>query len=174
MKLELKYNPFPLLYQKVKPFDFEKLDAKDIEKQMIDIMLANKGIGLAANQVGLDAQIFVMGSDFISDFPKPFAVINPEITETSETNKLDNEGCLSFPGMFFSVSRPEWVKAKFKMSDGNEVEVKVDGYLAKCFQHEFDHLQGICYTDRVSKLKVDMARKRLDKQYKKARNTING
>jgi peptide deformylase len=173
MKLELKRDPYPLLYQKVKPFDFEELDAKDIEKQMIDIMLANKGIGLAANQVGLDAQIFVMGSDFIKDFPKPFAVINPEITETSEEIKLDNEGCLSFPGLFFSVQRPEWIKAKFTMSDGNEVEVKVDGYLGKCFQHEFDHLQGICYTNRVSKLKVDMARKRLDKQYKKvmARNT---
>lgn len=174
MKLELKTDPFPLLYQKVKPFDFETLDAKDIEKQMIEIMLSHKGIGLAANQVGLDAQIFVMGSNMIKDFPKPFAVINPEITETSEQLKLDNEGCLSFPGLFFSVQRPNWIKAKFQMVDGNEVEVKVDGYLGKCFQHEFDHLQGICYTNRVGKLKVDIAKKRLAKQLKKQGIKING
>ena len=167
MKLELKYNPFPLLYQKVKPFDFEKLDAKDIEKQMIDIMLANKGIGLAANQVGLDAQIFVMGSDFISDFPKPFAVINPEITETSETNKLDNEGCLSFPNVFVKVNRPSWIIAEFFDEEGEKKVGKIEGYDARVYLHESDHLNGITYKDRVSKMKWDMAVKRTSKQIKK-------
>ena len=167
---KFKLGQHETLYQVAEPWDFENDgDAKELEKAMCEFMLENKGIGLAANQIGLLKRVFVMGSTNIPGFPKPFAVFNPEITDMSDKLVLDDEGCLSFPGLYFKVSRPEWIQAKFYDRDGNLHEVKMDGYLAKCFQHEFDHLNGICYTDRVSKLKLDLAIKKMRKNNKYAR-----
>ena len=139
-------------------------DAKELEKNMIDFMLSNGGIGLAANQIGLTKRVFVMGSNNIEGFPAPFAVFNPVILEHSEDVKIDKEGCLSFPGMWLMVKRPAWIRAEYQDSDGNTHEVKMDGYLSKCFQHEYDHLEGICFVDRVSKMKLDLAIKKLKKR----------
>lgn len=166
LDLALQHDPFDLLHKPAQLFDFNQYDAQAIEAEMIKIMHQNQGIGLAANQVGLDAQIFVMGSHMIRDFPKPFAIINPEIIEVSENKILDREGCLSFPGIWLTVTRPEWIITRYTNARGGIEEVKIDGYLAKCFQHEFDHLHGICYTDRVSKLKLEMAQKKKRKYEK--------
>lgn len=139
-------------------------DAEQLEKEMIDFMLANGGIGLAANQIGLAKRVFVMGSKNITGFPEPFALFNPVILEHSEETKMDKEGCLSFPGMWLMVKRPAWIRAEYQDSKGNIHEVKMDGYLAKCFQHEYDHLEGICFVDRVSKMKLDLAMKKIKKR----------
>jgi peptide deformylase len=139
-------------------------DAQQIEIDMIDFMIANKGIGLAANQIGITKRVFVMGSNTIENFPAPFAVFNPRIVEASGELVLDKEGCLSYPDLFLTIKRPTWIVAEYQDSEGNLKEIKVDGYLGKCFQHELDHLDGICFVDRVSQMKLQLAMKKLRKQ----------
>jgi peptide deformylase len=138
-------------------------DAEQLEKDMIEFMLANNGIGLAANQVGLTKRVFVMGSNTIPNFPAPFAVFNPVIKEAGSEMVLDDEGCLSYPGLFLKVKRPSWIVAEYQDSQGTVREIRIDGYLSKCFQHEFDHLNGICFVDRVSQMKLNLAMKRIRK-----------
>lgn len=159
MQLELKLvtEPHELLHRAVKPFDFNEYDIDDVERQMVDIMIKNHGIGLAANQVGLDAAVFVWGSYNIKEFPNPHPIVNPRIIEVSDTKILDREGCLSFPNLWLNVVRPEWIIVEYQNRKAEFERIKVDGYLAKCFQHEFDHLHGICYTDRVGKAKLNLA-----------------
>lgn len=162
---KLHLEPHELLHKPVEKFNFDT-DPVKLEKDMIDTMLRFNGIGLAANQIGLNARVFVMGSNSISGFIEPRIFINPYITEVSEETSLDKEGCLSFPKLFLKVRRPTWIKAIFQDTNQNWVEIKADGYMAKCFQHEFDHLSGICFTNRVTKLKIDMALKKLRKANK--------
>ena len=139
-------------------------DARQLEMDMIDFMIANNGIGLAANQIGITKRVFVMGSNTIENFPAPFAVFNPRILEASSELVLDREGCLSYPDLFLTIKRPTWIIAEYQDSEGNLKEIKVDGYLGKCFQHELDHLDGICFVDRVSQMKLQLAMKKLRKQ----------
>jgi peptide deformylase len=138
-------------------------DAEQLEKDMIEFMLANNGIGLAANQIGLTKRVFVMGSNTIPNFPAPFAVFNPAIKEASTELVLDQEGCLSYPDLFLKIKRPSWIVAEYQDSQGTVKEIRIDGYLSKCFQHEFDHLNGICFVDRVSQMKLNLAMKRIRK-----------
>lgn len=139
-------------------------DAEQLEKDMIEFMLANHGIGLAANQIGLTKRVFVMGSESIPGFAKPFAVFNPVIKETSDELILDQEGCLSYPDLFLMVKRPSWIIAEYQDSKGNLNEIKIEGYMSKCFQHEYDHLNGVCFVDKVSQMKLQLAMKKLKKR----------
>jgi peptide deformylase len=162
--MEMKLGPHASLIVKSEPWDFNTdLDAELLENQMIDFMLANNGIGLAANQIGMAKRVFVIGSKNIEGFPLPFALFNPRIIESSKSMVLDKEGCLSYPGLFLNIKRPEWIVGEYQDSKGNIHEVKIDGYLAKCFQHELDHLDGICFVDKVSQLKLQLALKRIRK-----------
>lgn len=172
--MKLVYHPHPSLLKQVQEFDFNKLDAKDIEKQMIEIMNKEHGVGLSANQVDLDAQIFVMEPKDLEGHKdgESFAVINPRIEAVSEQTVLGEEGCLSFPGLFFKVKRAEALVAKFLDSSGKECKIEFKGWNARIFQHEFDHLYGINYIDRVSKMKLDMAKKKQQKYFKKIRGMI--
>lgn len=163
--MELKLESTDILKTKSTEYDFEKDgNPRLLEEKMIEIMIANRGIGLAANQLGFDKRIFVMGAESYLNFPKPTAMFNPKIIETSKNNVQDLEGCLSFPGLFLSVNRPDWIVGGFFDSNGSYHEEKFIGYAAKCFQHELDHLDGICFVDKVSKLKLQLA---LKKQRKK-------
>jgi peptide deformylase len=132
-------------------------DAQQLEHAMIDFMIANKGIGLAANQIGISKRVFVMGSNTIEGFPAPFAVFNPRILEASSELVLDKEGCLSYPDLFLIIKRPSWIIAEYQDSEGNTKQIKADGYLSKCFQHEFDHLDGIRFYDKANKFHRDQA-----------------
>jgi len=162
--MDFKLDRHDTLYEKSTDWVFgEDGDPYEIERSMIDFMIDNKGIGLAANQIGLNKRLFVMGSYNIPGFPQPFALFNPKIIETSENTVLDKEGCLSFPGIYLSIKRPEWVIAEYQDSAGNFIEAKFDGYLGKCFQHELDHLDGICFIDKVSKMKLQLAMKKIRK-----------
>ena len=167
MKLKLVLHPNEWLDKKVKPFDFNTLDAKDIEKQMIDIMEKNAGVGLSANQVGLDGQIFVLKPHEMKDYDESFAIINPEVIKIDDRVIEGEEGCLSYPGLYFKVKRATALVAKCLDSAGKECTIEFVGYNARIFQHEYDHLQGINFTDRVSKLRLDMAKKKQKKLFKK-------
>lgn len=163
--MEYKLGPHQSLTEISTDWNFNQDgDSEKLEKDMIDFMLANRGIGLAANQIGLTKRVFVMGSNNIPGFPAPFALFNPRIIESSKDMVLDQEGCLSYPGLYLHVKRPSWVVAEYQDAAGNIREVKVDGYLSKCFQHELDHLNGVCFVDIVSPLKLKLAMKKIRKQ----------
>jgi len=167
--MELIYAPSDWLDKKVKPFDFNDTNAVETAQKMVDIMTTNRGIGLSANQVGLDAQIFVMHPTRHKEIRDPFAVINPTIEKISQETSLEYEGCLSYPNLILKVQRPVKLVAKFLDADAKECIIELDGYDARCFLHEYDHLQGIDFTDRVSKLKLEMAKKKkakIEKRYK--------
>lgn len=163
--MSYELGPHESLTQQSSPWVFEADgDAKKLEQDMIDFMIANNGIGLAANQIGITKRVFVMGSNRIEGFPAPFAVFNPVIKEASSNLVLDQEGCLSYPDLYLMVKRPDWIIAEYQDSEGNIKEIKVEGYLAKCFLHELDHLDGICFVDRVSRMKLDLAMKKIRKK----------
>jgi peptide deformylase len=162
--MEFKLGPHQSLIQRSEDWNFLiDQSAEQLEKSMIDFMIEANGIGLAANQIGITKRVFVMGSYNIPGFPAPFAVFNPRIVETSTDMITDQEGCLSYPGLFLTVKRPSWIVVEYQNSRGDTIEAKFEGYLAKCFQHELDHLDGICFVDKVSPLKLNLAMKKLRK-----------
>jgi peptide deformylase len=162
--MEFKLGPHQSLIQRSEDWNFLiDQNAEQLEKSMIDFMIAANGIGLAANQIGITKRVFVMGSNNIPGFPVPFAVFNPKIVETSTDIVVDQEGCLSYPGLFLTVKRPSWIVAEYQNARGDTIEARFEGYLAKCFQHELDHLDGICFVDKVSPLKLNLAMKKLRK-----------
>ena len=130
-------------------------------------MLENKGIGLAANQIGLNKRVFVMGSENIEGFPKPFAVFNPMIVKCSSDTTIDQEGCLSFPDLWLDVKRPHQIEASYLDKTGKECIITLNGIDARCFLHELDHLDGITFTTKVSSMKLMLARKKQSKHKRK-------
>lgn len=163
--MEFKLGPHDTLVEVSTPWVFgQDGDAELLEQSMIEFMTANFGIGLAANQIGLAKRVFVIGSKNIERFPEPFAVFNPKILEVSEETILDKEGCLSYPGLWLSIKRPAVIKVEFQDSKGNTHEAALSGLIARCFQHELEHLDGICFVDKVSPLKLQLAMKKLRKK----------
>ncbi len=160
--LKLITYPDPFLKQQLPEFDFKNptVDPRKLEEDMITVMVESNGRGLAASQVGFNARVFVMKTENISQIFTPFAVFNPKIIATSEEEEQDYEGCLSFPNLFLPVKRPKHVVAEFFDRDGNECIIRFDGIDARCFLHELDHLNGVCFTDGMSQLKLNLALKR--------------
>jgi peptide deformylase len=109
----------PILRKKCLPVKKITDEIRQIVQNMIDTMDSLNGVGLAANQIGMAKQVFVMGSNNIDGFPLPFAVFNPRIIEASNELVLDREGCLSYPNLFLTVKRPSWVVDEYQDSDGN-------------------------------------------------------
>ena len=163
--MEFKLGPHETLVQISTPWEFNKdQDAENLERAMCEFMLQEGGIGLAANQIGLSKRVFVMGSKKIEGFPEPFALFNPEILEASEEQSLDKEGCLSYPDLWLNVKRPAVIKVRYQNSNGDVIEAGMSGLIARCFQHELDHLNGICFIDKVSQMKLQLAMKKLKKR----------
>ena len=163
--MKLIHAPNSWLDKQVAEFDFEKHNAAEISDRMIDLMVKEGGLGLAANQVEFDGQIFVMRPTLF-DAKTPFEAINPVITAVSEETEIGPEGCLSYPGLWLDVKRPVAISAKYFDRTGKECKIDLYDLDARCFLHEYDHLQGITFTDRVSKLKLDRARKKQQKRLK--------
>jgi peptide deformylase len=161
--------PNDILREQMPDFDFENpiMDPKQIEKEMIELMVKERGIGLSGNQVGLRARVITIFPRDISLETGPFAMFNPRLQAASDQLLESIEGCLSFPKMLIPVKRPKIVVAEYLDSDGNNCVISLHDIDAKCFLHELDHLDGICFTDRVSKLKQSMAMKKFDKIRKK-------
>jgi peptide deformylase len=163
--MEFKLGPHDSLIEKSSPWNFSTDgDAEQLEKNMIEFMVSAKGIGLAANQIGMTKQVFVIGSNNIPGFPLPFAVFNPKIINVSEEVVLDQEGCLSYPDLWLTIKRPAKIQVEYQNSKGDVIEAEMDGLVSRCFQHEFDHLNGICFVDKVSQMKLNLAMKRIRKR----------
>ena len=123
---------------------------RDIIKKMLHSMYAAKGIGLAAPQVGIQKQILVIDLDMENSTTPPLILINPEITEFSPSVSAYEEGCLSIPGVYLDVIRPSSIKVNFRDEMGRPKKMNTDGLLARCIQHEMDHLKGVLFVDRVT------------------------
>ena len=146
----------------------EKVD-KDIQKlmdDMLETMYAAPGIGLAAIQVGVAKRIIVLDIAPKDSPRNPMYFINPEIVQRSENHVTYEEGCLSVPGQFAEIDRPEKCHIKYLDYQGEKKEIKAEGMLATCIQHEIDHLEGILFIDYLSRLKKSMIIKKLSKQKK--------
>jgi peptide deformylase len=161
--MNLIKHPNPWLDRTVRDFDFNTMNAASIEQDMCHTMIVEKGIGLAANQVQLDAKIFVMQPQNIRGKTKPFAVINPIIQEATTDLVLMEEGCLSFPKLYLKINRPHTIVVKYLDSEQKECIMKLTEMDARIFLHEFDHLYGINFINRVSKLKLEIALKKQQK-----------
>ena len=157
-KSELKILPAGELNQGfASKFNFEEVDAVMLTNIMLDRMTEMGGVALSAPQVGLDMCMFVMGID-----QAKIEVFNPTIISYSKEETLMNEGSLTFPGILVIVKRPEAVTVEYYNKNGELLQNEFKGLTARIFQHAFDHLQGTTIKDKVSKLKWDMASKRLN------------
>jgi len=158
--MNLKLFPNDILRQRIEEFDFDNcdIDPIELEKKLIDFMFKHGGIGLAANQVGLKYRVFVMGHPHNPKLARAF--FNPVVVKTTETFNDMEEGCLSFPNIYVKIKRPAKILAKWQNSQGQWEEGEFSGYDCKCFLHEYDHLEGIVFKDRVSNLKWALAIKK--------------
>ena len=151
-----------------KSLSVENVD-KDIQilmDDMLETMYAAPGIGLAAIQVGIPKRVIVLDIKQKEGQKNPICFVNPEIIEKSKNNLTYEEGCLSVPGQFAEIDRPDKCHVKYLDYYGEKKEIKVEGMLAICIQHEIDHLEGILFIDYLSKLKKTMIIKKLSKQKK--------
>ena len=123
---------------------------------------SNNGIGLAANQIGINKRVCVVICR------EPVVLINPEIVEKSEEQFVFAEGCLSFPGLWVKVNRPETIEVEYEDENGEKIQRELYGLQSRIFQHEYDHMEGKNFTDGVSKLKLDLAKKKQKKALIKA------
>jgi peptide deformylase len=165
--MEFKLGPHESLTRTSTPWAFgQDGDAVALERAMCDFMIENRGVGLAANQIGLSKRVFVIGSNNIEGFPAPFACFNPRILEVSQEQVNYKEGCLSYPNLWLDVKRPAVIKVEYQDSLGNTHEAAMSGLIARCFQHELDHLNGVCFVDKVSNIKLQLAMKKLRKNRK--------
>ena len=123
---------------------------RKLAKEMLQSMYSAKGIGLAAPQIGIHKELLVIDINFEDSAAEPLILINPEITAFGSTLNSYEEGCLSIPGVYLNVIRPSTIKLKFRDEMGRPRKMKADGLLARCIQHEMDHLKGVLFVDRVT------------------------
>ncbi|MBO6890394.1 MAG: peptide deformylase [Roseibium sp.] len=158
--------PDPVLREVCAPIEKVDDDVRALADDMLDTMYDAPGIGLAASQIGILQRMFVLDVAK-EDAPKePMVFINPKIVWSSDELNVYQEGCLSIPEYFEDVERPAEVTVQFMDREGAEQEIKADGLLATCIQHELDHLNGKLFIDYLSKLKRDRVVKKFTKQAK--------
>jgi len=145
----------------------EKISITEFCNNMFETMKNYGGIGLSANQVGKPYRMFIMGDNLNIEKGRKWVCINPEITDMSKETIRYKEGCLTFPFLFLDIERPQKVKVKYLNEQLETVEEEFDGIVSRCYQHELDHMQGRVFTELVSKLKLEMALKKRDKEIKR-------
>lgn len=162
--LKLVKSNDPILKAKTEPFDFSNPadNLKMVIPQMIKVMKSNGGIGLAAPQVGLPLRVFIMKIE-----SNEFICINPVIVGKSTDTEKTEEGCLSFPGIRLVITRPKSVIVEYQDPTGKTISTELEGLEGRCFQHELDHLNGRTFDQKVSKLVLNMAKRRKRKTQKK-------
>ncbi len=157
----------PVLKQKAAPIDPEYPDLKEIVANMYETMYAANGVGLAAPQVGLSIRLFIVDATPFDDdepqlkgYKKTF--INAEILEERDEPWSFNEGCLSIPGIREDVQRKKTIRMRYRNESFEQVEEEFTGILARIIQHEYDHIEGTLFTDRISPLKKTLLRSKLN------------
>lgn len=156
----------PILRQPTIPVDLSTPDAKRnvdrIANSLAETLKKYDGLGLSANQCGRTERMFALNMG-----EQIWVLINPEIIETSGDQCQLAEGCLSYPGLYLKLKRPDHVKVKFQLLNGEWIEQEFDGLSAVCVQHEIDHLDGKVFTEMVSPIKLDQAKKKIKQNLKR-------
>ena len=145
----------------------DEIDRNKVKEDLIDSMQSYQGIGLSANQIGIMERVFVMYSNVKER--EIIACFNPQILTISKKKVLMDEGCLSYPGLWLKVSRPDGVEVSYEDENGELHKKAMFGLECRVFQHEYDHMEGTDFTQKVSNLKLNMALKRLEKVKKRAK-----
>ena len=136
----------PLLHEKIKKCSYN-LDRSKLSYTLNENMFHHNGVGLSANQIGIEERVFVMMIDI--DAQETITCFNPKIIKESKDEVVMEEGCLSYPELFLEISRPAIIVVKYE-DEGKEMQKRqLTGYYARIFQHEYDHMEGIDFTNRV-------------------------
>lgn len=152
---EITHFPEEVLRKKAQPVETFDESLQTLIDDMIETMRVAPGVGLAAPQIGVSKQVIVVefGSEDDETLPKQlFVMVNPEIEKRSEKTVPGIEGCLSVPGVVGEVDRAEVVTVRGQDAKGKKIRVRAQGWLARIFQHEIDHINGVLYTDRAENL----------------------
>lgn len=164
--------PHPKLKTKAEPVTTVDDDLRRLLDDMLETMYAAPGIGLAAPQIGVMQRVVVLDVADKDSPPQPMCLVNPEIVARGEDKVVAEEGCLSLPEIYADVERHARVFVRFTDRDGELREMDADGLLARCVQHELDHLDGVLFVDHLSALKRKMLMRKLAKlQREKERQT---
>ena len=145
MKLQLTPNTHPILHERVKKCSYD-LDRSKISKILYDNMVLHNGVGLSANQIGINERVFIMMIDIETE--TTVTCFNPRIVKQSSKTCIMEEGCLSYPDEFVEVERSESVVVKYEDENKVNHKIKLDGLAARVFLHEFDHMEGINFTEK--------------------------
>ena len=145
MILQLTPNTHPILHEKMKPCS-EDLDRREMSRILKENMIHYEGVGLSANQIGISERVFVMILHMETD--EIITCFNPRIIKRYKDCGWFEEGCLSYPDEIINVNRPNRIVVKYEDEDKKEHKIKLDGFAARVFQHEYDHLEGIDFTQR--------------------------
>jgi peptide deformylase len=165
--LEILQAPHPTLKARAEPVARIDDDLRRLVRDMFETMYQAPGIGLAAPQIGVLQRLVVI--DVAEGEERhPMALVNPEIVWRSDQLATAEEGCLSLPNQFAEVTRPEAIRLRFSDEHGQEREIEADGLLARCIQHEVDHLDGILFVDHLSALRRNMILRKLAKRRTRA------
>lgn len=167
--LPIVIAPDAVLKQKATPVVEVNNEIRELLEDMLETMYNAHGIGLAANQVGVLKRVIVVDVDQRDPHKpgKPYKMVNPEIVNESLEYSEYEEGCLSFPQQYSVVERPAGITVRYLDENGTQQELKAEGLLATCIQHEIDHINGINFVDHISRLKRDMIIKKLEKSKKR-------
>lgn len=160
----VKYGA-PVLLKRAEPFTGFDKNLEKLIDDMFETMYAATGAGLAAPQIGLSSRIFVMDCSGGRNKKQKIALINPVI-ELEEGEQTGDEGCLSFPGIYISVTRPQRVVVRAQDLDGSPFTLDVMNFEARCVSHEIDHLDGDLFIESLSPLKRDLLKRKIRKRIK--------
>ena len=158
--------PNEILKKISEPIEKIGTNEKKLVKDLFDTMYASKGIGLAAVQVGILKRILVIDVSTKDEQKKPISLINPTIKRLSDDTSVYEEGCLSIPETFIEIERPKICEIEYIDLDGIKKELKCDGLMSTCVQHEINHLDGKLIIEHLSKLKKDFIIKKISKLQK--------
>ena len=145
MILELTPNTHPILHERVKPCS-KDLDRREMSRILKENMIHYEGVGLSANQIGIGERVFIMMLNMETE--ETITCFNPRIIKRYDDNVWCEEGCLSFPDEIINVERPDRIVVKYEDEDEKDHKIKLSGMAARVFLHEFDHLEGIVFTER--------------------------
>ncbi|MEO1018631.1 MAG: peptide deformylase, partial [Pseudomonadota bacterium] len=160
-RLEILQAPHPTLKSVARPVAQVDDAVRALMNDMLETMYAAPGIGLAAPQIGVLHRVVVIDIGRDEDARDPFRFVNPEITWRSEEEETAEEGCLSLPEQFADVTRAKAIKLRYLDEAGEPKELEAEDMMARCIQHEVDHLNGVLIVDHISALKRRMILKKL-------------
>ena len=146
MILQLTPNTHPILHERVKKCSYD-LDRTELSKILYENMVHHNGVGLSANQIGINERVFIMVKDL--EYNEILVCFNPRIVKQSSKMVVMEEGCLSYPDLFLKVKRPDRIVVKYEDVNKKVHKVKLSGLASRVFQHEYDHMEGIDFTQRT-------------------------